>query len=542
MSLVLKSISKEPENQGNPPVSPEQGERELTFRIRKTLGQLFTKQPRIDLRQTASDENSHGALSKNEPATAPEHSIPPNAAGTQTVWESLVAACTAELVRESYQALMGRDPDESGRAAYEALLGKTRSLSSVLLDLIGSSEFWNKTIARRSSELVRQLFLGVLGREPDPDEAAAYNPKMSKTEDISALLAELGVAKRSWAKLCSDHSGRLVQEAFKGLFDREPEDNALQEYSEKLNQTGDLAQLLATLIESREFSELRIKRRPVPNPARWFNNPCMVFLHIQKTAGTSIQNHLRDCFGKKQLFREHANTLHVHAPGELAKFNVYAGHFNYDSLRFIPRETLSIFTFLREPKQRLISLYYFLRAHEPTHKGFNNSTGLANQLDIEDFFEAPQMHRNPGFHDHMCWAIMGHSQWKKWMKIQEEMKDAEAFAGIVEKAIRPEIERRLREFIFIGLREDFDRSVELLFRTMGREIPLEIREDHSLELLMTRPDFKKSMEKQAVTPRLDAAIELLIQLDQVVYEEGKKIYEEQLLKPVSRVIELPYSR
>ena len=212
-------------------------------------------------------------------------------------------------------------------------------------------------------------------------------------------------------------------------------------------------------------------------------------------------------------------------------YDVFAGHFNYDSLRFIPRRTLSIFTFVREPRQRLISLYQFLRAHESGHPNFvsEGTMELANRLLIEEFFENPEIRKDYGFWNNMCWAVMGQLQWQEWMSLLTMEKDEIAVADILDSTVRPAIKERLRKFMFVGLQEDFDRSVQALFRLMKKEPPAKVRADHSLEkLMLTEPEFKRKMEKQPVTPRVNTALDGLIQLDNIVYEEAKKLYTERM--------------
>jgi len=56
-----------------------------------------------------------------------------------------------------------------------------------------------------------------------------------------------------------------------------------------------------------------------------------------------------------------------------------------------------------------------------------------------------------------------------------------------------------------------------------------VRADHSLEkLMLTEPDFKRKMEKQPVTLRVNTALDGLIQLDNIVYEEAQKLYAERM--------------
>ncbi len=450
-----------------------------------------------------------------------------NGAGGGLLWKLLLRFYAAPIAQAVYEGITGLRPDGEATTEYAKKLVESRNLAGMIADMLSSDRFRSSIRNANLPELVREISVGLLGREPDQETAQAYTSIISEHGELSAVLARIAHSDQFWSEILGTRADQFVQEIYQCLLGRKPDPRGKAAYSSLISATGGLSGTLRALLNSGEFEKRVMKFRRLPNPSVRFGEPCPVFLHIQKTAGTSMQNHLRDCFGER-LFSEHSDSLFQYAPGELSVYDAFAGHFNFDSLRFIPRQTLSIFTFLREPQKRLLSLYYFLRAHEPTAKNFNKEMEFANKLDIEDFFEHPHIRARFTVWNHMCWAIMGQSQWQKWWVLLTEKKDPDSIADIIETTIRPAIRERLEEFAFVGLQDDFDRSVELLFRTvLHKKPPATIRTDHSLELLMsTQADFKKNMEKQPLTPRLDAALESLIQLDRVVYEEGKKLYAE----------------
>src|SRR5205823_2708545 len=83
-----------------------------------------------------------------------------------------------------------------------------------------------------------------------------------------------------------------------------------------------------------------------------YNETTWVFLHVEKTGGTSLQNMLLQSFGAARVYHEHNDSLHLHSPAQLSMYSVFAGHFNYDSLAFIPRRQLKLLTFGPEPMPR----------------------------------------------------------------------------------------------------------------------------------------------------------------------------------------------
>lgn len=99
--------------------------------------------------------------------------------------------------------------------------------------------------------------------------------------------------------------------------------------------------------------------------------PVIVLTHIQKTAGNSVIAYLRRCLTVERIARIHEFEM---APREeieravadkFGQFDVLAGHIPFcrrvDELP-APRDSVNI-SILREPVDRVVSLYYYLRAN-----------------------------------------------------------------------------------------------------------------------------------------------------------------------------------
>jgi hypothetical protein len=200
---------------------------------------------------------------------------------------------------------------------------------------------------------------------------------------------------------------------------------------------------------------------------------------------------------------------------------LFAGHFNHDSLAFIPRRRLHVFTFLRQPRRRLLSLYNFWRAHEPDAPRFHDAMQLANDLDVESFYRSPVIASRPDTWNHMSWCIMGNRQWREWRLLLEAKRGRDR-AEVVE-GMRPSIRARLRELRFIGLQEDFAHSCRSLFTVLGRPCP-EQRADHSVEQLAAILPFIKKVRQPAMTAGVSQAMEPLVEVDSILYEEAQALY------------------
>lgn len=99
------------------------------------------------------------------------------------------------------------------------------------------------------------------------------------------------------------------------------------------------------------------------------------FLHIPKTAGQSVHQALIGSFGNKKVCPARVNDqLRQYSLAELDKYTVFSGHLDWRILDCLSGKKY-VFTILREPLERILSFYFFLR---------NEATRLQNDLDRED--------------------------------------------------------------------------------------------------------------------------------------------------------------
>ncbi|ATX81423.1 Sulfotransferase family protein [Mariprofundus ferrinatatus] len=109
--------------------------------------------------------------------------------------------------------------------------------------------------------------------------------------------------------------------------------------------------------------------------------PKGLFLHIQKTAGTSII-HIAQSYYRFGMI-SHGD--HVGKPPKAFRnLKFVSGHFGYDFAQQLMGDRYS-FTFLRNPESRILSMYYFLRGQKenlfPMYK-------LAKELSLTEFLRA----------------------------------------------------------------------------------------------------------------------------------------------------------
>ena len=87
----------------------------------------------------------------------------------------------------------------------------------------------------------------------------------------------------------------------------------------------------------------------------------VVFLHLPKTAGQSVHKSLVDLFGRACVCPARVNEdLVLLSVDEICRYRVLSGHFDWSMVDCIPHPKF-VFTILREPLDRILSFYFFLR-------------------------------------------------------------------------------------------------------------------------------------------------------------------------------------
>jgi len=132
----------------------------------------------------------------------------------------------------------------------------------------------------------------------------------------------------------------------------------------------------------------------------------VIFLHIPKTAGQSVHTALVNAFGKDEVCPVRVNDqLRRMSINELNKYRVFSGHLDWSLLDCL-RGQKYVFTILREPMDRILSFYFFLRdqaeglpeekRNRPEHQGLK----AAFELSPRDYFLGGTPHLRRFIDDH----------------------------------------------------------------------------------------------------------------------------------------------
>ncbi len=177
------------------------------------------------------------------------------------------------------------------------------------------------------------------------------------------------------------------------------------------------------------------------------------FLHIPRTAGTTLNLILRDHFGPEailSLYTEAEFSIHRElSVAVLDTVRLIQGHLllpQYDPPRMYGRD-VEVFTFLREPVARLVSEYVFLKTWPHSHM-----YQIVNTMSFRDYIVSEHKHVRFKGKNFMTRVLSGRS-------VEGRAQIAAALS-----AAKFNVER---VFGFFGIQELFDESLILLAHYLG---------------------------------------------------------------------------
>lgn len=230
----------------------------------------------------------------------------------------------------------------------------------------------------------------------------------------------------------------------------------------------------------------------------------VLFLHIPKAAGTTLRYIIQyqcspgaiyELYGPSATHAQRVDEFRKLSQTQKAKFKIVNSHLGFGLHEFLPCPSTYI-TFLRNPVDRVVSMYYYYRRTRSST--FENVT-------LEDFIET-----YGGAKDNMTKYLSGE-------KLRIQLTDPSNEANFECSSETLELAKRnLRNhFSVVGLSERFDESLILLRKILGWKIPLYDKNN----VTRNRPSTKDISKG---TLRL---IERSNEFDFQLYEYAKEVFQ-----------------
>jgi hypothetical protein len=310
--------------------------------------------------------------------------------------------------------------------------------------------------------------------------------------------------------------------AFRDVLGREPDNEAV---ILRLCDSADRRALYRALFESSQFADRR--RQDVADEASPFlppKRPALVFMHIPKTAGTSLHTRLTAMFPRPLVCPERFDRLHAYSLAELTRYRLFSGHFAYPVTRLIPGRRRVAITLLREPVARIVSAYRFLRAHKPAYfepRDFGLMR-LAHELEPAAFFADERVRQSPWFDNVAARMLLGLTDGRRWERLADPRLTAALRLPDDEAAVVEASMRTLREFAVVGTMERFEEFTARVGAAMGVGLGEDEGREQVLEdLVQENPDLEP-VEEVVLDAQLLGIIEPLVRVDRCLYEHVAK--------------------
>lgn len=230
----------------------------------------------------------------------------------------------------------------------------------------------------------------------------------------------------------------------------------------------------------------------------------VIFVHLPKTAGTTLHMIIERHYAARNVFSTGAGAQKAveefkkMSDARRAEIHILKGHMAYGLHEYLPGSSAYI-TMLREPIDRTISFFYFVR-QDPKH--YHYDFIKTRNLSLEEYLESKIS------------IMMDNTQVRLISGVWDEPRHGECTTETLEEA-----KRNLREnFAVVGLTERFDESLLLLKKAFGWHDIYYIRQN----VTSNRP------KKSELSPSTLRTLEKHNQLDMELYQYATLLFEEQL--------------
>lgn len=244
----------------------------------------------------------------------------------------------------------------------------------------------------------------------------------------------------------------------------------------------------------------------------------LVFMHIPKTGGTSLHDILTNLVHPELICPERYNTLKFFDHNYLNQYFFFSGHYDWESVSNIPGKK-KIFTILREPKARILSLYHFWRSHTWKVIEEKNLGGprLAKTLDLVDFLAS----EDPGIVGNIDNALVRNLIGPVY--IGPDRGFLYPSDEVVQRALR-----NLEAMVVVGVLENPDYGITHVLNKLDLPVPAMIPRSRDSTKFAEQPNME-FVEKQPVSEEAEELLKKLTVFDRIIYEHYYRKYSSNLI-------------
>lgn len=201
------------------------------------------------------------------------------------------------------------------------------------------------------------------------------------------------------------------------------------------------------------------------------------------------------------------NRLDLLDAASLQGIDLFSGHFNRKGVERVG-PAARVFTVLREPKSRILSLYYFWKSHRPSYVRRKQLTlpQLAERYGLLEFLRCPTPVIAANIKDVYVRCLLPPGS------LNPKAKHALSEEVAVHRA-----KQYLQSLFDVGVTEQLDRFVPHLFSRLELPVPANVPRSNSHERFRRRRAMRV-VRREELTDEIQIELERLTQLDRIIYE------------------------
>lgn len=230
--------------------SDEAWQRQVELHSEELLHALFSGV--LKRKADLSEQHAYAQRLRNAESLG---SLAAEVARSDEFWRKNLGERADLLVRICFNALLGREPDQDALAKYAGELSHSHDLAALVANIAGSSEHWERSFRAHADELVQTLYQGLLGRDAEPAALQSYARKLNAPIDLAGLAAAIGNSNEFWKSSLQAHRREIVRAIYEGIFGSEPAPALVEDLASRITDVDDFRTSLGEIVESREFKK-----------------------------------------------------------------------------------------------------------------------------------------------------------------------------------------------------------------------------------------------------------------------------------------------
>jgi hypothetical protein len=244
----------------------------------------------------------------------------------------------------------------------------------------------------------------------------------------------------------------------------------------------------------------------------------VVFLHVPKCGGTTLHNLLLNWYGAENAHPERHNGLYGHPASSMAGYVLFSGHYDFFSTQLIPAKNKKTILLLRDPIERLISQYNYMRSHSIEFIVENNGLFVyhIHKFTINQYFFDPEVGADQIYDNVMA----------RQLSSCPMVDYSIPYGGLMQNDLEALTEQALKNietFDYVGVQENLDKAIKDIAVLLNKPIPEQIERLNSFDTNPIGQSAFRTIKKQRPNQATMKRLQELTRYDRIIYDRALEL-------------------